>query len=263
MEIKFTEGLFNGLAAVRDATRAMPKTKSGHGYKYTPLDEILDYIRTPLADGGLVLTQMCVTEQVSGLTGVETHIFSADGGDLCSVCYAPPAGEGGARMSAIQRAGSEITYLRRYAICAMLELASDEDTDGYTLAESADATPTAKPKREWKPAAPKEPAPLPPKPVEHPDDNLELPKGEERTAEAICDRLTKIDDKKLAKEGNASPAPEEPRATAKDKPADAKAVLWKWLDKQGRIDEADELDRMTRDELNGLWKEMKAYEEGE
>lgn len=253
MEIKFTEGLFNGLASVRDATRAMPKTKSGHGYKYTPLDEILDYIRKPLADGGLVLTQMCVTEQVSGLTGVETHIFSADGGDLCSVCYAPPAGEGGARMSAIQRAGSEITYLRRYAICAMLELASDEDTDGYTLADSADEVP-AKPKRVWKAAPPKEPAPAPePEPK---DDH------KSRAANA-AERLSALAEKKLAKEGKAAPAPEEPRATAKDKPADAKAVLWKWLDKQGRIDEADDLDKMSRDELNGLWKEMKAYEEGE
>lgn len=252
MEIKVTEGLVKGLAVVRDETRAMPKTKSGHGYKYTPLDEILDYIRLPLAHGGLVLSQMCVTEPMSGLTGVETHIFSADGGDLCSVCYAPPAGEGGARMSAIQRTGSEITYLRRYAICAMLELASDEDTDGYTLADSAEDEASAKPKREWKPAAPKETAPAP------------EPKDDHKTRAAnAAERLSALADKKLAKEGKAAPAPEESRATAKDKPADAKAVLWKWLDKQGRIDEADDLDRMTREELNGLWKEMKAYEEGE
>lgn len=256
MEIKVTEGLVKGLSVVRDETRAMPKTKSGHGYKYTPLDEILDYIRTPLAHGGLVLTQLCVTDPATGATGVETHIISADGGDLCSVCYAPPAGDGGARMSAIQRAGSEITYLRRYSICAMLELASDEDTDGYTLADSADDAPAAKPKREWKPAAPKDPAPAPAPAPEPKDDH------KSRAANA-AERLSAIADKKLAKEGKASPAPEEPRSTAKFPPTTAKDVLWKWLDKQGRIDEADDLDRMTRDELNGLWKEMKAYEEGE
>ena len=135
MSYKHSEGLFRGLSIVRDKSRALPKTKAGHGYNYTPLDEIIDYLRPILESAGLVVVQLVCTDE-RGNTGVETKVIAEDGGEVSAVCYAPPAEGGGARMSPIQRAGSEITYLRRYGLCAILGLASGEDTDGYQVADT-------------------------------------------------------------------------------------------------------------------------------
>ena len=135
MSYKHSAGLFNGLAIVRDKVRALPKTKAGHGYNYTPLDEILDYLRPTLEAARLVVIQEVCTDE-RGNAGVETRVVAEDGGEACAVCYAPPAEGGVARMSPIQRVGSEITYLRRYGLCALLGLASGEDTDGYQIADT-------------------------------------------------------------------------------------------------------------------------------
>jgi len=145
MSYKHSAGLFSGLAIVRDKVRALPKTKAGHGYNYTPLDEILDYLRPTLEAARLVVVQEVCTDE-RGNAGVETRVVAEDGGEACAVCYAPPPpppppeGSKGPRMSPIQRVGSEITYLRRYGLCALLGLASGEDTDGYQIAETREET---------------------------------------------------------------------------------------------------------------------------
>lgn len=143
MSYKHSSGLFAGLAIVRDKVRALPKTKAGHGYNYTPLDEILDYLRPTLEAARLVVIQEVCTDE-RGNAGVETRVVAEDGGEACAVCYAPPPpppdGSKGPRMSPIQRVGSEITYLRRYGLCALLGLASGEDTDGYQIADTREET---------------------------------------------------------------------------------------------------------------------------
>ena len=149
MSYKHSAGLFNGLAIVRDKVRALPKTKAGHGYNYTPLDEILDYLRPTLEAARLVVIQEVCTDE-RGNAGVETRVVAEDGGEACAVCYAPPPpppppeGSKGPRMSPIQRVGSEITYLRRYGLCAILGLASGEDTDGYQIADTAEEAKSRK-----------------------------------------------------------------------------------------------------------------------
>lgn len=143
MSYKHSAGLFTGLAIVRDKVRALPKTKAGHGYNYTPLDEILDYLRPTLEAARLVVIQEVCTDE-RGNAGVETRVVAEDGGEACAVCYAPPAEGGSARMSPIQRVGSEITYLRRYGLCAILGLASGEDTDGYQIADTAEEAKSRK-----------------------------------------------------------------------------------------------------------------------
>ena len=80
MSYKHSAGLFNGLAIVRDKVRALPKTKAGHGYNYTPLDEILDYLRPTLEAARLVVIQEVCTDE-RGNAGVETRVVAEDGGD--------------------------------------------------------------------------------------------------------------------------------------------------------------------------------------
>ena len=137
MEMNLTPNLIHRLGQVRDKVKTLPKTKEGFGYSYTPLNEILDYLRDILSSVGLVLVQ-AVSEK-EGQAGVETTIFSEEenAGFLSSFAPFPPM-DGGGKMTAIQKRGAEITYMRRYALCAMLGLASDEDTDGYRTGKSSD-----------------------------------------------------------------------------------------------------------------------------
>ena len=156
----YTPALFSGLELVRDSVRTLPKTATGHGYRYTPLDEILDYIRPILKKAELVMFQQ-TEHDGEGRVGVTTVILAKDGGHLASTVFAPEpyrnrtttvetliptaspiqsslrgySGTGVtltnekdvSQMSAIQRAGCEITYLRRYSLASVLGLASDEE----------------------------------------------------------------------------------------------------------------------------------------
>lgn len=93
------------------------KTGGTYEFRYAPLDTVLDAVRQPLADNGLVVVQIL------------------DDGDLVTTLLH----ESGAAMSGrvalpntndMQGYGSAITYLRRYAIQALLGIAAEEDDDG-------------------------------------------------------------------------------------------------------------------------------------
>ncbi len=88
-------------------------------FKYAPLDAVLAAVRGPLAKNGLAISQLL------------------DGDDLVTMLLH----EGGARLygraplpykdgDTIQALGSAITYMRRYALQAILGIAAEEDDDG-------------------------------------------------------------------------------------------------------------------------------------
>lgn len=108
--------------------------------KYASLENILTTIRPELAKNGLSVSQF-PTEN-NGLTTVLMH---SSGEYLQSTVSMSP------KDNTPQAQGSAITYMRRYALSAVLGLATDEDDDGN---EASKATPT-------KPAAKQ--APKPPK----------------------------------------------------------------------------------------------------
>lgn len=99
------------------------QTKNGGSYKfkYAPLDKILDKVRKPLSDNGLSIIQL-LDEDV-----LVTSLLHSSGA-MISGRTPIPAAEG------IQAYGSAITYLRRYAIQALLGIAAEEDDDGNTHA---------------------------------------------------------------------------------------------------------------------------------
>lgn len=95
------------------------RTGGKYTFKYAPLDTILEAVRAPLSKNGLAITQLL------------------DGPDLVTVLLH----ESGATLTArsplphtdgdtVQQLGSAITYLRRYALQAILGIASEEDDDG-------------------------------------------------------------------------------------------------------------------------------------
>lgn len=117
--------------------------------KYADLSTILDHVQKPLADLGLAIVQMPVGEH--GLTTLLAH----ESGEWIESTYKMQPLElvidkdTKAKAITPQSIGSVITYQRRYAIGAMLNLNIDDDVDGNPpnaaeLAEAASPPPAPK-----------------------------------------------------------------------------------------------------------------------
>ncbi len=107
------------------------KTKTGGSYTfaYAPLEAILEAVREPLASNGLAFVQAIDTDELV------TTLLHSSGAFLEAHTRLPESAD-------IQAFGSAITYLRRYALQAMLGIATEEDDDGNV---SAGNTMTVKP----------------------------------------------------------------------------------------------------------------------
>jgi hypothetical protein len=88
--------------------------------KYAALPDILDTIKEPLQNSGLIVKQF-----PEGENELITIIIHADSGEFMSSKYSMKA-----IKSDPQSEGSRITYQRRYALGAVLGLNIDEDDDG-------------------------------------------------------------------------------------------------------------------------------------
>jgi ERF superfamily len=117
---------------------ATVKTKTGgeYSYKYADLGDILPAVRPLLAQHGLSWS----AKPSQAETGELTLRYQ-----LAHTSGEKDAGEmplGVARDCRPQELGSAITYARRYALTAQLNLATEEDDDGQT-AQHRDTTPAS------------------------------------------------------------------------------------------------------------------------
>lgn len=115
------QGEFTNPHKNRDVKVRM-KAGGEYTFAYATFDAILDVVRKPLADNGLSLIQSLGTDAKGDV--VITRLMHASGQ---WVQFPTPifCAENGA-----QAFGSGITYAKRYAITALLVIASDEDDDG-------------------------------------------------------------------------------------------------------------------------------------
>ena len=100
------------------------KNKQGYNYTYADLASVLEVSRPIMAKYGLSVTQF-VTTTDQGATQVETMLLH-ESGQFFKTKIQAAAGNNG-KMSAAQNIGSTLTYLRRYAITALLGIAQDDD----------------------------------------------------------------------------------------------------------------------------------------
>lgn len=115
------------------------KTGGQYTFRYSTLDTIIEHIRKPLTDNGLWFVQR-LESNGEGKYHLVTELVHASGQSIAS--KTPLLVEGGGN----QQFGSALTYMRRYALCALLGIAADEDddanaADGNTVKESADIDP--------------------------------------------------------------------------------------------------------------------------
>lgn len=115
-----------GITLKKDGTN--PHFKSS----YVTLNEVLDKVKKPLNDLGIVIIQggEVVGESVHGL---KTTLYDTEDGTEVS-CYMPYIG-----ATDSQKLGGANTYLRRYSLITLLGL-EDEDDDGTVASAPKKAT---------------------------------------------------------------------------------------------------------------------------
>ena len=102
----------------------LPKDKTGYGYKYTDFDTVISTIRPVLAKHKIGFFQAVTT--LEGRAALKTTVFSEED-EITSTAFLPEVEL--SKGNGAQKLGAAITYMRRYCLCAMLGLSSDEDVD--------------------------------------------------------------------------------------------------------------------------------------
>ena len=122
--------LAKALPALMAEMENAKNTKSGYGYNYAPLNEILETVRPILAKHRFSVVQMVGHEE--GLLPSGQCPFTKVA-SLESTMALPPAEVKG--TNEVQQMGASITYARRYMLTSLLGIAGEEDTDGVPPAK--------------------------------------------------------------------------------------------------------------------------------
>jgi hypothetical protein len=121
--------------------------------KYADLSSVWAACRKPLTDNGLSVVQMPVDAPTPGSVALTTLLLHTSGEYISSTVSAPLTKQDA------QGIGSALTYLRRYALSAIIGVVADDDDDG-NAASRPQATSYSAPRQqaEARPQAPQKPA---------------------------------------------------------------------------------------------------------
>lgn len=138
------KSLFAALAAFQAEAPTLPKTATNPHFrsKFTPLDVIVEQTRGLLSKHGIVWIAK-PGENADGKPVLDYTLAHAASGERedgsMPLLLAKPDSQG---------QGSAITYARRYALCAVLNLVADDDDDGNAASRGQNGQaqkPAAKP----------------------------------------------------------------------------------------------------------------------
>jgi len=119
--------------------------------QYASLGAVIEASKNALASNGFSVSQPTVTNEFG--IGITTILMHESGEWIESTVTIPlpeylevVEGEKPKRNNLAQEAGKIITYLRRYSLASILNLYSDEDTDGEGKKSEQKSTPKVQPK---------------------------------------------------------------------------------------------------------------------
>lgn len=135
-----TKNIFKAIAEFQQTVPVIHKGAEGYGYSYADLPAIFEVINPLLKEHGLGFTQ-----GING-TALTTTIFHIESGEYLESTMDIPQGVQLSKMNQFQVLGSAITYLRRYALSAMLGLVTDKDIDAVGEQVKPESKPAAKKK---------------------------------------------------------------------------------------------------------------------
>lgn len=118
------KNLYKALAEFQQEVPIIHKKTEGYGYTYADLPAIFTIINPILKKNGLGFTQLVLDDVI------KTIVFHHESGEQIESSIKLVNGVTLVKMNPFQVLGSQITYLRRYAISSMLGLVTDEDNDG-------------------------------------------------------------------------------------------------------------------------------------
>lgn len=135
--------LTKALAAAQGEFPPIPKNREVNAgprrYKYAELATILSAVTPVLAKNGLAVTQrMDVNEHGTMLVTDLRHV----GGEVISSCL--PLYMDGLQPQAL---GSLLTYLKRYSLTSLLNVAADEDDDAHIAQEQPKSSDQRQPRQ--------------------------------------------------------------------------------------------------------------------
>lgn len=123
---QLASALIEAQADMKDITRNKVANTGQYSYSYADLADVLAMSREVLAKHGLAVTQ--AAESDSEMVSVWTTLLHRSGQYVCSRPTRLPAGK------TPQHYGSAISYARRYALMAVLNLAAEDDDAGSVSA---------------------------------------------------------------------------------------------------------------------------------
>ncbi len=119
--------LITALAKAQGEMSAASKDSKGYNYKYADLASVWGACRDPLSHNGLAVTQI----ETQNETGeVLVTILGHSSGQWMRSTMAIRVKPSGGKINELQERGSVLTYLRRYALSAIVGVAPAEDDDG-------------------------------------------------------------------------------------------------------------------------------------
>lgn len=174
---------------VKDRVARVKSDKADYTYNYADLSSVLDAVRPALSKHGIALVQ---DPAVSGdQLSVTTRLIHSSGEWIENVLST-----GIDPMAKIQTLGSGITYLRRYALQALVGVVAEEDDDGNQAQGNRAQTEQRRPAAVPAPAPaakPATPAPAAAKPAVAPATSSKTPAAVPPTAkeryDAACDAI--------------------------------------------------------------------------
>lgn len=119
----------------KDKVATIISPKGSYRYKYADLADVLSAIRPALTDNGLAVVQ--TVEILEKGYRLDTQLLHASGQFLGSSVLLD-------RWPDPKQYGIEMSYMRRYQLCALVGVASDDDTDSDGL-DAKSAKKPAKP----------------------------------------------------------------------------------------------------------------------
>ena len=122
MNTEFAKDLINAQSEIG----TLPKDKQGYGYNYTDFDTVVKTVKPILKKNHLGFCQLLDTKD-NGKNVITTILFHESGESFQSWFELPSIVLGKANNA--QNIGGAITYIKRYALCAILGCSSDDDTD--------------------------------------------------------------------------------------------------------------------------------------
>ena len=132
--------VYEKLYKVRSEISRVSKSKKGYNYKYADLGACHDEV-DPVLEAHRLLWVTAPRCEDDGRAGVDYQLIDLDTGDRIEGSLCLPMVDGDP-----QKAGSAITYARRYAL-AFIGLLTEEDDDGAKATKRKRANPKADAKK--------------------------------------------------------------------------------------------------------------------